>query len=523
MALAALLLLPFLNTPFTIDDPLYLREAGQVLTDPLHPQAFDVVWSTDLNLRASQILPGGILVPYLLVPTALLDYAEWAGHLTQLLLLLAAIYATACAALRLGLNRRQATAAAILTAACPAVLGMANTVMPDIPAMLFTILGLERIIVWRESAWRDGRRWHQAMLATLWLTCAALTRTHTLIALAPACIFLLDGITPAEIRASFKRFPARFLPVLLTPVLFFLASAITADPEPGGENILLAMTSLPGGIRLVVENGCAFLAHWLLVIPLTLPWILLRPRQRMQKFLLAGLLAASVLSLRVGWVAFPAIASLIVLLDILLDAIKRHDRIQLALWVWLLLAAPVIFYIQLPSKYLLPSVPAAAILVVRLIPEARRETVRWLFPAMAAAEVILGLLIVLGVRDLAQTQRQAVESLVKPRIAMGQHVWFAGHWGFQWYAEKTAARAVTRRPPLPQPGDIIVVSLADHPRFAQEWTFRTVLDRVPYTGDGIGRVMDLPAGVGFFSSSFGYLPWAPGAGEATRFEVWKVE
>ena len=519
MALAALLLLPFLNTPFTIDDPLYLREAGQVLTDPLHPQAFNIVWSTDLSLRASQILPGGILVPYLLIPTALAYYAEWVGHLTQLLLLLAAIYATARIAVRLGLNRRQATVAAFLTAACPAVLGMANTVMPDIPAMLFTVLGLERIIAWRDTL---NKQWHQALLSTLWLTCAALTRTHTLIALAPACVFLLDGITPNEIRSSLKRFPTRFLPVLLTPIFFFLANAITADPEPGGENILLTMTKLPGGISLVIENGCAFLAHWLLIIPLTIPWIVLR-RAHIQKFLLAGLLAASVLSLRVGWVAFPAIASLLVLLDILRDAIERRDRVQFALWLWLLLAAPVVFYIQLPSKYLLPSVPAAVILIVRLIPEASRATVRWTLPAIAVTEVILGVLILLGVRDLAQTQRQAVETLVRPHISMGEHVWIAGHWGFQWYAEDAGAQPVTRRPPLPQPGDIIVVSQADYPLFAKQWTSRTVLEEVPYTGNGIGRIMDLSAGAGFFSSRFGYLPWAPGAGQAMRFEVWKVE
>src|SRR5277367_2847635 len=78
MVLAALLLLPFLNAPFTIDDPLYLREAQHVLTDPLHPQAFNVVWSMDVNLRASQILPGGIAVPYLLLPTALAGCPEWA-------------------------------------------------------------------------------------------------------------------------------------------------------------------------------------------------------------------------------------------------------------------------------------------------------------------------------------------------------------------------------------------------------------------------------------------------------------
>src|SRR5580692_5124726 len=106
IVLAALLLLPFLNTPFTIDDPIYLREAQHALVDPLHPQAFDLVWSADLNLRASEILPGGLAVPYLLLPTALAGSPEWAGHLTQLLLLVAAIFVVALTALRLDLDLR---------------------------------------------------------------------------------------------------------------------------------------------------------------------------------------------------------------------------------------------------------------------------------------------------------------------------------------------------------------------------------------------------------------------------------
>ena len=139
------------------------------------------------------------------------------------------MFATALTALRLGLDLTQARYAALLTAACPAVLGMAGTVMPDVPAMLLTILGVERIV-----AWRDEHKWQQAAAATGWLTLAALTRTHTILVLAGVFIFLLDGIGAEEIRASFRRFPARFLPIVLTPVAFFAVSAITAGSVRGG-------------------------------------------------------------------------------------------------------------------------------------------------------------------------------------------------------------------------------------------------------------------------------------------------
>ena len=136
---------------------------------------------------------------------------------------------------------------------------------------------------------------------------------------------------------------------------------------------------------------------------------------------------------------------------------------------------------------------------------------------------MLGLLILLATRDLAETQRHAVAELIEPHILAGQRTWFAGHWGFQWYAEAAGASPVTLEPPWPKGGDLIVVSEIDRTLFARQWTKRKVLQRVPYTGTGIGRVMDLPAGVGFFSSAFGYLPWRWGHGDEIRFEVWEVE
>ncbi len=518
MILAALLLAPFLNNPFTIDDPLYMREAQHTLIDPLHPQAFNMVWSLDLNLRASTILPGGIAVPYLLIPAVLAGSTEWAAHLTQLVMLLGALYATTLAGLRLGMDRRQAGLTALLTGACPAVLGIAGTVMPDIPAMLFVILGMERML-----AWRDERKWHQAVAATFWLTLAALTRIQTILILAPAFVLLLDGITVEGIRASFTRFPARFLPLVLTPILYFAVSALITDPESDGENILAMASEMIIGLHLIAQNACAFLAHWLLVIPLTAPWLVLRYKQLSKALVLAPLVAASLASVKLGWAAFAAAATFIVLADILWDAVERRDRVQLALWSWLIIAAPVVFYIHLPSKYLLPSVPAAAMLVALRVRESTPAIMRWLVPSTLVASVALGVLILLGVRDLAETQRRAVAELIVPEMSIRHRVWFAGHWGFQWYAEKAGAVPVTVQPPMPEPGDSIVVSQIDFPFFVRKWTHPKVLRHVCYPSSKWGRVMDFDARAGFFSSPFGYLPWVWGSGDASCFDVWDVE
>jgi len=78
--LAGLLLLPFLSKPYTIDDPLFLREAAHALADPLHPADFEQVWNAGDRQKLSQFLLGGTLPAYVLAPVAALGGRECFGH-----------------------------------------------------------------------------------------------------------------------------------------------------------------------------------------------------------------------------------------------------------------------------------------------------------------------------------------------------------------------------------------------------------------------------------------------------------
>ena len=78
--ISSLLLLPFLNKPFTIDDPIFLREARHALLDPLHPADFEQVWNAGDRLKLSQYLLGGTLPAYVLLPVAALGGREWVAR-----------------------------------------------------------------------------------------------------------------------------------------------------------------------------------------------------------------------------------------------------------------------------------------------------------------------------------------------------------------------------------------------------------------------------------------------------------
>lgn len=103
--LASLILLPFLGKAHTIDDVTFLLQAEHVLQDPLHPTAFEML-SDGNRVRLSSLMVSGPAMAYLLVPSVLLGGAEWAAHLVQFLLVIAAILATVSLAMQLGIDRR---------------------------------------------------------------------------------------------------------------------------------------------------------------------------------------------------------------------------------------------------------------------------------------------------------------------------------------------------------------------------------------------------------------------------------
>jgi hypothetical protein len=112
--------------------------------------------------------------------------------------------------------------------------------------------------------------------------------------------------------------------------------------------------------------------------------------------------------------------------------------------------------------------------------------------------------------------------MIEPAVRSGRHVWFSGHWGFQWYAERAGARPISRTGPFPEPGDLVVSNATDLCTSVRLIPRRTLLRSLVVGGPG-GRVMSSADQAGFFSSGTGYLPWSWGSGDINRFDLWKVE
>jgi hypothetical protein len=203
---------------------------------------------------------------------------------------------------------------------------------------------------------------------------------------------------------------------------------------------------------------------------------------------------------------------------VIVDGVRRRDALQSTLGLWLLLALPTAIYVHLPSKYLLVSAPAAPILVARLAAGAPRLG-RAVIAVTAVAGVLLGIAILRADAVFAGAGRTAARTLIAPQVAQGRRVWFAGHWGFQWYAEQAGARFFPVRPPFPANGDLVVVSANSEPHIVDAEMEALVPAGTTRLGGPGGRVMDKEAGAGFYSNAWGFLPWSWGRDFADSFSV----
>ncbi len=514
IVLAMIVLAPFLNKAFTIDDTVFLFEAKHSLTDPLHPTAFEMNWDR-VPERVSQIVPTGPVMAWLLIPSLLAGGAEWLAHAIQLVMLLIAILATVSLALRFGLSPLWASVSGLLLAATPAVLGMAGTAMPDVPAMTLAVAAIERL-----TAWRDEWKAHQGVLAAILLGLAPHTRTHLLLLYGVAVLLLVAN---PQSRASWgKSPPSRWLPLAGAVVITVVVAILTRDPGADAGGIASAMRKL-SSLRMapnqlspgIASNVIAFTIHWVMAVLFAVPWVILRWYPMLKRFWIfvvatgaAALLLYAAHGVTAPFMLAPVAAlGAYCLIDVLLDAIQRRDALQVTLGLWLLLSLPIVIYVHFPSKFLVASAPAAAILMSRAALKKPRGALYVLLSAVVIG-ALLSTAILRADETFAEVGRTAAAKLIVPYIKAERTVWYVGHWGFQWYAEKAGARCYSEMPPYPNVGDLLVYhpisSYAFNRRELDKSTFLTKID----DHRPGGRLMNAAAGAGFYSNDWGYLPWA---------------
>jgi hypothetical protein len=500
------------------------------LVDPLHPADFEQVWNAGDRLKLSQYLLGGTLPAYVLLPVVALGGREWMAHLYQLLLLSGFLIASVSVARRLGCDRRQANTVGLLIASNPVTLAMAATCTPDVMAMMFGMAGMDRLLLFREE-----RRWGVGLASGLLLAAAVLCRASTAPLLLVAALLLMP--------AAWKRAAECLWPLGVAAVAVVLFLGLNRGPATNATvgAAFQALTSM----RNAPRNLVAFLCYQALTGPL-LVYALLASGRRFAGVVAALValgVAASLFAGAVGGPAnlvlytVPAALGLCFILALVAVVVGQASACQrpraggfslsfpvsgLPLLVWLGAGMVALPYVYMGAKYLLPGVPAAALLIVLHAARVRQRRYPLTVALLVATGWICGALIVVGDTTLASSQRAAVDRLITPRIHRGATVWAGGQWAFLGYAEEAGAQALANTPPLPGPGDIIVVSRLDYYGKLLRLPIRLELLNTQTDRRCGVFVLNRRLGAGFYSNRFGYLPFAIGCGEVNAYDLYRV-
>jgi hypothetical protein len=513
----------FLNDAFTIDDTIFLRTAEQATRTPAHPFAFDMCWDSDGKVkRFSQFVANAPLMGYVLVPVVHSSSPEVNGHILQILILCAGILATASLALRLGLSRGWATLVATLTATCPAVLGMASTVMPDILAMTLGAIAVDRFI-----AWRQEHRWWDAALAVTALALAPLARPHLALMLPVCALLCVPSLSRVELRKEWRSMLPGFLLVGLATTLMLGIAFYTRDPAAGG---VMIHSGLVRTAAITIGRHALSLGTYLaLTSPFIAGLMIFAVRQQAWRIAAIALLG---IPLAIGFGRHDARWSMLgcslvayVALAWLLPRLwNLHTGVGLAFLLWVLFPFAMVVYLHMVAKYLVPSVPAYALLLAFMARNAGRVS-RWTLAALPIPALIFGMMIVSADRNAADLARLAVNQWVPALESRGHRVLFFGQWGFQWYAELQGAACFDPGSAnSARPGDYVIVdAIGAMAPFPQSLYPNGHLVSVISNTRPSGIVLDNKRKVGFYSDAFGRLPWwwvPPGT---LRFELWQIQ
>jgi hypothetical protein len=513
LLLATVCLLPFLNKAFINDDPWFLHMAQQIVKHPLHPMDFDICWNFSVHCST----PGNAVLGeeaqgYVLVPTVLGGAHEWMAHLTQLVFVWIAVLAMTSLVFRFGWNRLHAIVGALLLVATAPFLPLASNAMPDILATAFALVAMERL-----AAWKAEQKGSQAVVAAIALALAAYARPHLVLLFPLAAFFLLDSIQPREIVAQIRQKWWLWTPVIAGTLLLLAIVAVTRE-----HNQTVSPPSVTG-IQHIPNNLRSYLLYFVFPLPLTICWMANRWKagRALIVIIFTGLSFAALFLLHGDRLSTSfAIVGFGVLADLLFEALRKRDHTALFLLLWILIPFPIVYYIQLPIKYLAPCLAAVIFLCFRLMEGFSVRLTRAAAIALIVVSTAYSLLILRSDAEYAEFGRDAMFRLIQPHVAAGETVWFAQQYSTYWYAPLAGAKLTFPGGPQPKPGDLLVVGrLEAQDRPLILFPNRTLVDEVTHKYR-FGRTMG--AGKGFYSNLEGYWLWGFGDSPNDRYELWRI-
>lgn len=504
------LLGPFLNKAFHVDDPVFLVVAKHLQSHPLAPYDLEYNWFGDpQSMWFVQQNPP--LVSYLLAPLTWKGHqVEWIAHSAFGLLAYVLLLAAHAIARRFTQHPLVVVMAFAVT---PLFVVSATTVMADIPLLCFWMLALAATL---RAA--DSGRTHW-----LWLGCLAATAAgfckYFGIAVVPLILFTWI------VRA--RQFSWNCVAFLLPIAALFLWGEWTRAQS--GTNHILGAAQYGQSVGLIAgpvfqrfSDALAFLGGGTLVALAAIPSLRRRGRRSGVALGLLSLLAVALGMQDLGsldtvfWSIMVVTGSILVFGALAVPK-GRWSSAELICSAWLLgtLAFAIFVNWTVSARTVLPALFPALLLVCRHAEHlgAMASTSRWLTRSAIAA-ALLSWICAFSDMEHANAGRHFAREQLPPIIAKARKetprdpsVHFIGHWGIQHYLEEAGYRHMRLSGHSVTTGDLFIIAENASGIVPPDFSYSQVLDLKINSKNPI-RIMNTWSRGGFYSTVFGRAPWA---------------
>jgi hypothetical protein len=538
IGITLLCLLPFSGRAFHVDDPLFVWSGQQIAKHPLDPYGFQVVWD-NYSEPMSEITKNPPLACYYAAAIgSIAGWSERALHLGFLLPAIALVLGTYRLSIRFTRSPLVAVAAALLT---PGVLVSATSVMSDIMMLAFWIWAA---VLWMEGF--DEGKWSYLVSSSLLLALATLTKYFGICLLPLLLVYstarkrwlglwALYFLIPIVVLAAYQQWTTvLYGHGMFSDAFTFAHVEQSVNGKPSFFASALVGISFVGGCTLLPLFLSPFFWNWKkLIVALFVSAVC--------TFTLArgwfGLGHYDVVvreCFRSGWITPGIQLTFALFIGIIVFSLGiaelRHWRSADSLFLGLWLIGTFIFagFVNwsLNGRSVLPLIPAAGVLLARRLDKLSFDQT-WRNQRRVALALALSGVISLWVTkadsDWANSARQASQ-IIQRQIDKRTHaVWFMGHWGFQYYVQLWGAQPMDFLRSDTSAGDVLIVPESN----ANSYT----LPSPQYVAaSGLLRInlqqplstMRWREGAGFYSSFYGFLPFAFGKPATEQYYVLRL-
>jgi|GEM_PF-1599933 len=540
--LAVLLLLPYLNKPFHIDDPVFLAQGRHLTSAPADPLGFTLNWDGRPE-RADQFHTNPPLIGYYLAAgISLFGESELALHAMFLLFPFLAGLGMASLARRFNID---GGLAGTMLVAAPCFLVNATNLMTDVPVLSLMLLAIADY-----SKKGPATPWKAGVFAAL----AAMMKYSGFLVVPLFWIFELLN------ERKWKRAAA----ASALPVVGLFAWSVFSMLKYGVAHPLTTSAYLGIGGRYILTKALATFTFFGGACCFPLVFFMNLSGKRLLAACAGAVVSGTVLSFGILFsvglhesyrpgefillILFSGIGCVFVF-DFMRRAFASEDGLIRFLACWFALVFLFNLLMEcMAAKFVLLLWPPAVLGLLLCEPD-HRNWRKWALGASIPCTLVISLLLARADWLLAHWHReggttlashlsrskdieedfidskmiQKVKSISGIKQALS-HAKFLGHWGFQYYMERAGAVAVDLASPASEnrrPGFWLATEVASTAPIEQAELFDGAEPKIVSTPVQWGvRIMNGRTRAGFYCHSWGLLPWTLSSEPVETFYVW---